>query len=428
MIRSTAASTNASGSSGSTGRARIDSVDGLRALAFLLVFAFHTWEFSGQPHVPVVSTVISQNTRPDFFVVLTGFVLFLPFARNPGRASTFLPRPYLRRRLRRIVLPYYVALALAIVLPQTLVLLVRMVGRDASWQPFPDAMDVVSHVTFTHMFFPEYWDGINGSLWTMSLEMQLYLLFPLLVLAWYRFGARGLVAALAGSFVYRVVAGLPFADDGFPVDFLVAATAIGRLMEFLAGMVAALLMFRWRDDRPRHLGWVLLATTVGGYLLATLGWPTWIPVRETALGVTFGSVIVAAVTFRPVERGFAWRPVSWLGFRAYSMFLVHQPVAWYVSEFLSKVLHVADGRTKLVLLWTLGLLVVVAFGQVLYLFVERPCIRWAKAVPYTSPSAGSTGGVQRDRTTSTPTTGLGGRTLVRPSQRDEGSLGQQRDT
>lgn len=121
----------------STERARIDSVDGLRALAFALVFAFHTWEFAGRPDVTVVSTVISQNTRPDFFVVLTGFVLFLPFARNPARGATFKARPYLRRRLRRIVLPYYAALALAILLPQSLVVLVRMAGREASWQSWP---------------------------------------------------------------------------------------------------------------------------------------------------------------------------------------------------------------------------------------------------------------------------------------------------
>ena len=123
------------GSSGD--RARIDSVDGLRALAFLLVFAFHTWEFAGRPYIPVVSTVISQNTRPDFFVVLTGFVLFLPFARDPSRAGAFRSRPYLRRRLRRIVLPYYAALVLAVLLPQTLVVIVRAVGLEASWQPVP---------------------------------------------------------------------------------------------------------------------------------------------------------------------------------------------------------------------------------------------------------------------------------------------------
>lgn len=258
---------------GGSGRAdpqRVHSVDGLRALAFLLVFAFHTWEFAGHPYVPVVSAVVSQNTRPDFFVVLTGFVLFLPFARERTRAERFLPRPYLRRRLRRIVLPYYVALLLAILLPQTLVVLVRVAGMDASWQPVPSLGDTVTHLTFTHMFFPEYWMGINGSLWTMSLEMQLYLLFPLLILAWRRFGMTGLWWALGISLVYRLVAGLMVAGHEFPVEFLVAATAIGRLMEFLAGMLASLLVFRWRDRLRGRGPWALVAV-VGGYPIAVQG-------------------------------------------------------------------------------------------------------------------------------------------------------------
>lgn len=362
---------------------RVDSVDGLRALAFLLVFAFHSWEFAGQPYVPVVSAVVSQNTRPDFFVVLTGFVLFLPFARDAGRAGRFLPGQYLRRRLRRIVLPYYVALLLAILLPQALVVLVRMVGVEASWQPFPSIGDTVAHLTFTHMFFPEYWASINGSLWTMSLEMQLYLLFPVLILAWRRFGMAGLAWALSASLAYRVLAGLLVRGSDFPIDFLVAATAIGRLMEYLAGMVAALVVFRWRS--ALRTWWpVLLLAIVGGYAVAVQGWPAWLPVRESGLGLTFGALIVAAVTLRPVEQVFAWRPVSWLGYRAYSMFLVHQPVVWYVSEFLAKAMDVGPGPVRLTLLWTGGLLVVIIFGQALFLLVEQPCIRWAKRTPVTS--------------------------------------------
>ena len=45
---------------------------------------------------------------------------------------TFDTRGYLRRRLRRIVVPYYAALAFAVLLPQTLVVLARLVGRESS--------------------------------------------------------------------------------------------------------------------------------------------------------------------------------------------------------------------------------------------------------------------------------------------------------
>ena len=216
---------------------RIHSVDGLRAIAFLAVFSFHAWEFAGRPEIPVFSAVVGQNIRPDFFVVLTGFVLFLPFARRPERMDSFATRTYLWRRLRRIVLPYYVALAYAVLLPQMLVVLVRVLGGTASWQPMPSIGDWLSHLTFTHMFFAEHWSGMNGSLWTMSLEMQLYLLFPILLIAANRWGWRALAWAIVVSVVFRVLVAIFVPGPEFPDQFLWSASGLGRLTEFAAGML-----------------------------------------------------------------------------------------------------------------------------------------------------------------------------------------------
>ena len=362
---------------------RIAAIDGLRALAFLLVFAFHSWQFAGAPDIPVFSTVVAQNIRPDFFVVLTGFVLFLPFARDPSRLERFAARPYLNRRLRRIVLPYYAALAYAILLPQALVVLMKVLGREASWQPWPSVGDVLSHLTFTHMFFPQYWSTINGSLWTMALEMQLYLLFPLVMLAAARWGLRAIFAAIIVSVLFRIGVDLAVGDAGFSVVFLWAASGLGRLTEFACGMLAAVVGFRVAGRvRPPH-ALAVLAVMVAAYFIATESFfrGTVLPVRDFGLSVLFGSLIVLVLTVRPVGAVFAWRPVSWLGYRSYSLFLIHQPTLWYTSEFLQKFLGVAEGPALLGLLWTVGFGAVLGVGSVLFVTVERPCITWAKRVP-----------------------------------------------
>jgi peptidoglycan/LPS O-acetylase OafA/YrhL len=373
---------------------RIASIDGLRALAFLAVFGFHSWEFAGRPEIPVLSSIISQNIRPDFFVVLTGFVLFLPFARDPERNRTFSTLAYFRRRLRRIVLPYYVALVYAFLLPQALVILVRLFGGEASWQPMPTFGDLISHATFTHLFFPEYWSSINGSLWTMSLEMQLYLLFPLLLLAAARWGWPVLVGAIVVSVLFRVGVELFVPGPDFPHQFLWAASGLGRLTEFAAGMLAAIIGFRVSDRirRPHVIG--LLAVMVAAYLVATLPvfQGTILPIRDLGLSVLFGSLIVLVLSVPAVGAVFAWKPISWLGYRSYSMFLIHQPTLWYVSEFLQKFLHVEEGVTLLLLLWTVGFGAVLGVGLLLFITVERPCIDWAKrAVARSSPKAASAG-------------------------------------
>lgn len=362
---------------------RIGAIDGLRATAFMLVFLFHTWEFAGRPTVPLVTAVVAQNTRPDFFVVLTGFVLFMPLARDSKRLGTFHVPGYVRRRLRRIVLPYYAALAFAVLLPQALVALMKVLGRKADWQPVPGVWDWITHLTFTHLFSVEHWDGINGSLWTMALEMQLYLLFPLLVVGYARWGVRALGVALAISFGYRLIAGLAVAGQGFPVEFLVAANGVGRLQEMIAGMLAAIVVFGSR----RTIGRRALALIGGGIVLAyglavsPLGANSYLSLREIFLGVTVALVIVLALRTRSLGRFLGSTPIRWTGYRAYSLFLIHQPLMWYFSEMVTKLLGVPNGPAKLALLWTAGLAVTVLVGVVFFEVVERPCLAWAKRVP-----------------------------------------------
>ncbi|MEW1954980.1 acyltransferase [Terrabacter sp. NPDC080008] len=374
---------------GPAGAGRIGSIDGLRAAAFLAVFAFHTWEFAGHPSIPVVSFVIGQNIRPDFFVVLTGFVLFLPFARDERRLGRLAAGPWLRRRLRRIVVPYYVALAFAVLLPQALVALTRLAGRPSSWQPVPGLGAWVSHLTFTHLLFRDWWGSINGSLWTMSLEMQLYLLFPLLVLAVSRWGLRALAGAVVVSVLFRIGVALVVAGPAFPDQFPWAASGLGRLMELAAGMAAAEVVFR-HGWRPRRSATAALVLAMGG-LFTLASWAAAtdpvVPVRELALGGLFGSLVVLASTVGAVTRLFAWRPLAVLGLRAYSLFLVHQPLAWYVSRGLRTFAGVDDGPLMLLLLWSVGLAVVLAVGLVFFRVVERPCIAWAKRLPVTAAPA-----------------------------------------
>ena len=83
----------------------------------------------------------------------------------------------------------------------------------------PTFGDLISHATFTHLFFPEYWSSINGSLWMMSLEMQLYLLFPLLLLAAARWGWPVLVGAIVVSVLFRVGVELFVPGPDFPHQF-----------------------------------------------------------------------------------------------------------------------------------------------------------------------------------------------------------------
>src|SRR4051812_38861600 len=85
-------------------RPRIAAIDGLRALACLMVLAYHTSQFAYQ-HQPWPVRHLAGGV--DIFIVLSGFCLFLPVTASPDRFSA---RRFFRQRARRIVPAYYASM------------------------------------------------------------------------------------------------------------------------------------------------------------------------------------------------------------------------------------------------------------------------------------------------------------------------------
>lgn len=156
----------------------IDVLDGVRAILVFLVGAFHIWQQSWlTPHF----TLFGQHYSLDFLlrsgyiwvdglILLSGFLLYLPYARA-GRDGA-LPRtlPFLKKRFLRIWPSY----ALNVVL--FFLLAIQKYGGNIAYM----AKDVATHLTFTHTFFFDTYYGspINGALWTVGVEFCFYLIFP----------------------------------------------------------------------------------------------------------------------------------------------------------------------------------------------------------------------------------------------------------
>jgi peptidoglycan/LPS O-acetylase OafA/YrhL len=367
---------------------RIQSIDGLRAVAMLLVFTFHVWEFSGRPALSIslfglpinIAAFIAENTRVALFIVLSGFCLFLPFCKRPELMERFSAPQYYWHRFRRIAPPYYAALLYPLALTFLLVVTFKLLGLAAHWQTIPTGWQYLTHLFFIHTLSLGTWNSVNGSLWTLGLEAQFYLVFPVLVWGFRRWGARLIGALVLGSVLYRIAAAWMTSGQTWEVRFLSEVFFAGLLMQFALGMGAAWFVFRWRERRE-HLGaWtgsLLVLAAIGLYQLALVPLPDaiqFLPWRSTLLGVAFAVAIVAfSISITPFRWVVENRLMSRLGLISYSLFLIHQPTAWYVSEFLSKFLH-TSGQLHFFLAWTIGFAATLLVGGLLYWFVERPFI------------------------------------------------------
>lgn len=188
----------------------IDALDGVRVLMILLVAWFHIWQQSWySPSFTIGSDYISLDFLlrtgylwVDGMLLLSGFLLYLPYTRSGAPPKAL---PFYRRRLIRILPSYLLCMGLSF----TAACLQRQ------YADVPSALrDLAAHLTFTHTLFPFSYLGtpINGVLWTLGVEMQFYLLFPLLARCFQKKPALTYFVMAAAAFGYRYYIGLTKPD------------------------------------------------------------------------------------------------------------------------------------------------------------------------------------------------------------------------
>lgn len=160
-------------------------LDGIRAVSILIIAWYHFWQQSWL--APVVGEfsldwlVRNGSILVDLMILLSGFCLFLPYARDMVYGDqTDTAGEFYIKRVARIVPSYYLSILFVLVF---FALPLGEYGGDSGFL----ASDLLSHVTFTHNLFGDVIRGthLNGVLWTVGVEVQLYLIFPLLA-KWFR--------------------------------------------------------------------------------------------------------------------------------------------------------------------------------------------------------------------------------------------------
>lgn len=164
----------------------IDVLDGIRAISIIIVLIFHFWQqtwiwpsidtpwlsFIGISRLSINEYAKVGYLFVDMMVLMSGFLLFLPLARQVLLGESMNSwKEYARKRIARIV-PSYLVCVIALFIYNILL---------NNYANTAEALkDLLTHLTFTQTLFIKTYltTKLNVVLWTVAVEVWFYVLYP----------------------------------------------------------------------------------------------------------------------------------------------------------------------------------------------------------------------------------------------------------
>ena len=303
---------------------RLGSLDGLRALAVAAVVVYH----------------LDDRILPggflgvDVFFVLSGYLITSLLVSEHRRSGSIALREFWKRRARRLWAAAWIVLAVV-----ALAGLANLWGADRQAMLPGEILAAVAHIE-------NYWVlGHGGYLsqfaapspvrhfWSLAVEEQFYLVWPLVMLA-----ALGAVRRYGRAAMFWVLGTLGVASVAIGWVVSPEQAYLGTATRAIALIVGALLAWWWsatplaapRSERTRRIVavWAVLGAAVllvgmvvmhphdevmhkGGFLV----------VAAAAAGVTAVAVVPGGAA-----AWLSWAPLVWIGRRSYGIYLIHWPL------------------------------------------------------------------------------------------------------
>lgn len=386
-------------------------LDGVRAVACLLVIVYHIhylisldYNLTDAVGKPATNLLLSGWSGVTLFFVLSGFLLFMPYVKAVIWKDEWpSARLFYLKRMLRILPGYYLALFALILLTNPEYL------RFDHLKLFGVFLGLLMDAPATHM-------KINGPFWTLAVEWQYYLILPWLALifGWFARGGktpglrlRRLVYCLAAMILWGIITRYigRYYFTFHPYDsFLVSRQVMNKFLlftygttgkyyeDFGVGMLLCTIYIYTRSASPdhpwsrfihRYSGWfwgagilILLFLSIRSAfpMFSSLGLSLaeHNGLNEFSYSVGFGLCILVLLhgpgSFRHLLDGPKMR---WVGMISYSLYIWHIPIFSFLRV---RILPLLPHQPMLVyaLYWLVAALIIFPFCYLVYRFVERP--------------------------------------------------------
>ena len=367
-----------------------DAADFLRVASVGIIGWYHIWQQSwlnpdlhiGKLCLRFYPIVACGYMFVDLMLLLSGFLLMLGFLNKRDRD----PLGFYRSRAARILPSYLFCLAVVLFV------------FDLPARVYPTAADLradlLPHLGFIHNFFYKSYIGtkLNGALWTLAVEVQFYLLFPLLARAFMKKPALtyGCMTVFALAVRFRLC--LLDTDTGMYFNHL------GAMLDVYAnGMLAANVYYQLRKTQKKAwrvwLSSVLcVAACVGIYLILSRQLRTTGPDKPhrgqmtwryplSALGAVF--LVCGSRSIRPLRALFSNPITRFLSGISFNFYIWHQFLAvqlkkWRIPAYTGDAPNM-EGQMPWQHTYTLVCFAAALLAAFLVTYlIEKPCARFIK--------------------------------------------------
>jgi peptidoglycan/LPS O-acetylase OafA/YrhL len=343
-------------------------LDGLRFYAFLGVFMYHTVpsqpEFYSGMHLPFpalfAAAVKAGAAGVDLFFVLSAFLITSLLLRETSETGGISLRRFYMRRILRIWPLYFAVLALGVVLAHT------VKTQHFAW-----------YYATGFFFFVGNWvmaafgrtESICVPMWTVSIEEQFYLLWPLLMKLLKR---RGMAPAAVVVFLAATVSQSAIVLAGVKGGYIYYGS-ISRCTALALGVLLALYSGRLLPGRA--VGFSLLGAGVASWIVAS-AWlvdQPGVPDQRMVAGrflITLGAgaILLACLNSRNALLRSGW--IVRLGKISFGLYLLH-PTGILLARNLS---HATAGL-RLLAVKGAGLVITILLAEASYRWLEAPFLR-----------------------------------------------------
>ena len=359
-------------------------LDGIRGLLAAIVVISHicrTVNLQNSGGIGVLIEIVFSapigHYAVDYFIVLSGFCLTLPFAREPIFISAKWCWHFIRKRFMRIVLPYWAAIVFS------WLCIVCWIGNKTGthWDvAIPvTSKDVMAHIILLQDFLDAV-PKLNHVFWSISVEWHIYFFFPFIIFLFQRYSGDWSRICLTGAAVV-----ISFVIFKILMPHFGTHQSMNYLGLFVMGVLGCFIAYGRAIAKFQNRWWGVgfaVCLVVGVVICFT-------NLQHHVAGHVFDyliglSAMCALIYLSKNQKSkvrllLAGRMVSSVGAFAFSTYLIHAPLIQIAWQYLF-----APFRNQPLLMFgllsTFGLIFIYVLSYLFFRFVEQPCHLLAKRI------------------------------------------------